>query len=461
MRISVAGARRPDVSFWVLAALLLLVFLSGGGSRSDIASLAVLRPACALLLGFGLWGLSLAQLRRHRFVHGMAVAVVGLVLLQLVPLPPSVWRMFPGRELIADIDAAAGLGEVWRPLSLVPTATWNALFALIPPLAALVLATRLDDRDRWRIALLVIGIGLVSALVAVLQLGGDPEGPLYLYRVTNPGLAVGLFANRNHQAIFLASLFPLLAAFASAARPSPIDARLRTAAALAIGAFLLPLILVTGSRNGLVTMVIGLASIPFLYTMPGRVRGAAAGRRGYILRAVVALAVLVLVVATVVVGRAVAIDRIINATGVEEIRYRAWGAMFETGMAYFPVGGGFGAFADLFKIHEPDDLLTISQFAHAHNDWLEAMVTGGLPALLLLGIAMIAFFAMVARWWGSRGRHDGDVLLGGAGLWMMLIFAAASFSDYPLRVPSLACLFCVIVLWISSLRPDRATKEGV
>ncbi|KQX19529.1 MULTISPECIES: O-antigen ligase family protein [unclassified Sphingomonas] len=461
MRISVAGARRPDVSFWALAALLLLVFLTGGGSRSDIASLVVLRPACALLLGFGLWGFTRSHLRRYRFVHGMAVAVTGLVLLHLVPLPPAVWRMFPGRELIADIDAAAGLGAVWRPISLVPTATWNALFALIPPLAALILATRLNDHDRWRIAVLVIGIGLLSALVAALQLGGDPEGPLYLYRVTNHGSAVGLFANRNHQAVFLASLFPLLAAFASSARPSAIDPRLRTVAALAIGAFLLPLLLVTGSRNGLVTMVIGLASIPFLYTMPGSARGTPPGKRARIVPVVVGLAILALVVATVVVGRAVAIDRIVDPTAAEGVRYRAWGSMFATGMAYFPVGGGFGAFADLFRIHEPHGLLATSQFAHAHNDWLEVMITGGLPALLLLGIAVIAFFAMAVRWWRARGRRGGNVLLGGAGLWMVAIFGVASFGDYPLRVPSLMCLFCVIVLWISSLEPDRAATEGV
>jgi O-antigen ligase len=461
MRISVAGARRPDASFWALGALLLLVFLAGGGSRPDIASLVILRPACALLLGFGLWGLTRTQLRRHRFVHGMAVAVIALVLVQLVPLPPSIWGMFPGRDVITDIDAAAGLGAVWRTVSLVPSATWNALFALIPPLAALVLAARLDDHDRWRIAFLVIGIGLFSALVAVLQLGGDPEGPLYLYRVTNQGSAVGLFANRNHQAIFLASLFPLLAAFASASRPSAIDARLRAAIALAIGAFLLPLLLVTGSRNGLAMMVIGLASIPFLYTMPGSTRGTAAGGRRHILRAVVALAMLALVVITVLVGRAVAINRIIDPIATGDLRYRAWGSMFSTGMTYFPLGGGFGAFADLFKIHEPDALLATVQFAHAHNDWLEVMITGGLPALLLLGIAIIAFFMAAARWWRLRGSRDGNVLLGGAGLWMVLIFAMASIGDYPLRVPSLACFFCVMVLWISSQGPDRAAKEGV
>ncbi|ABQ71152.1 O-antigen polymerase [Rhizorhabdus wittichii RW1] len=457
MKIAAAGAARYDVAFWALGALLLLVFLTGGGSRSDIASLVVLRPAAAILLGVGLWGLTRFDVRRHRFVYGMAAAIVGLVLLHLIPLPPAIWAAFPGRNLVTRIDDAAGLGAVWRPISLVPSATWNALFALIPPLAALVLASQLDRQGRWRIAILLIGIGLSSAILAVLQLSGDPQGPLYLYRVTNR--AVGLFANRNHQAIFLASLFPLLAVFASAARSSSIDARLRTAVALAIGVVLLPLSLVTGSRNGMAMMAIGFVSVPFLYTMPGG--GRDDGGRRHLLRAVVALVILALVVLTVLLGRAVAIDRLVETPATEDVRFQAWGPMLSTAMTYFPLGGGFGAFADLFKINEPTELLTSAMFFHAHNDWLELLITGGLPALLLAGVAAVAFFRMVARWWRSRAGRDDDMLLAGAGLWMVLIFAAASISDYPLRVPSLACFFCVIVLWISSIGPDRATKEGV
>lgn len=458
MRAAATGAGRSDIALFALGALLILVFLTGGGSRSDIASLVVLRPAAAILLGVGLWGLSRSTLRRYRFAYGMAAAIVGLVLVQLIPLPPAVWALSPGRGLITQIDAAAGLGPVWRPISLVPSATWNALFALIPPLAALVLASQLDGQGRWRIAMLLIAIGLSSAVLAVLQLGGDPSGPLYFYRVTNR--AVGLFANRNHQAIFLASLFPLLAVFASAARSSAIDARLRTAVALAIGAVLLPLLLVTGSRNGMAMMVIGFASVPFLYTMPGGGARQDGGRR-HILRAAVALVILALVLLTVLLGRAVAIDRIVETSTADDARFRAWGPMLSTAMTYFPLGGGFGAFADLFKIDEPSNLLASSMFFHAHNDWLELLITGGLPALLLVGVAAVAFFRMALRWWRSRADRDDDALLAGAGLWTVLIFAAASISDYPLRVPSLACFFCVMVLWVGSFGPDRATKEGV
>ncbi len=455
-----SATRQLDVAFWALGLLLLLMFVAGGGSRPDVSSLVVLRPASALALGFALWGMTRAQLLRHRFIFGMATAIVALVVIQLVPLPPAIWSVLPGRGLVVEIDAAAGLGSVWRPINLVPSAGWNALFALIPPLAVLLLGARLDSRGRWWVAWLLIAIGMFSALLAVLQLGSDPYGPLYLYRVTNEGSAVGLFANRNHQAVFLASLFPLLAVCASAARPSRIDARLRAAGALAIGAFLLALILVTGSRMGLLTALIGLLSVPMLYSMPRSLRTAAAGRR-HLMQAGVAIAILIVVATTIVFGRALAIERFVDPTAAETVRNQAWGPMFSAAMVYFPAGAGFGSFGDIFKVHEPHDLLATTIFAHAHNDWLELLLTGGLPAVLLLGIAMTAFIVMAVRWWRLRKGREEDVLLGGAGLWMVVIFAVASFGDYPLRVPSLACLFSVIVLWISSLASDRTAKQGV
>ena len=37
---------------------------------------------------------------------------------------------------------------------------------------------------------------------------------LWFYRITNNGFPVGLFANRNHAAVFLAALLPLATAWA-------------------------------------------------------------------------------------------------------------------------------------------------------------------------------------------------------------------------------------------------------
>ena len=195
------------VPYWALVVFLILTFLTGGGSRADIQSLIILRPAAVIFCGVGLWSLKWAHVKANRFFFGMTAAIFALVIGHLIPLPPSIWGSLPGRELISEIDKAAELGEVWRPVSMVPSATWNAFYSLFVPLAVLSLGVQLSREERFKLLPIVIGLGLISGLVGLLQVIGDPSGPLYLYMVTNNGSAAGLFANRNHQAILLAMLF--------------------------------------------------------------------------------------------------------------------------------------------------------------------------------------------------------------------------------------------------------------
>lgn len=432
----------------MLALLLVMAFLLGGGSRGDIASLIVLRPVAALLLCYGIWGLTRQQVANHRFLFCAAGAIVGLVLVQLVPLPPEIWSYLPGRQLVVDIDRAAGLGVVWRPLSLVPSGTWNALFSLIPPLAAIVLAVRLTSEESWGLLPVLIGIGLFSAVLALLQLSGAADGPLYFYQETNGGSAVGLFANRNHHAIFLASLLPVLAVYGSFGVPSSLDYRLRTTLALAIGAFFMALILVIGSRAGLLLMLLALPGMPLLYRFPTSQRP---GRRSVaqpLLWVMLALlAFIALGVVTSAFGRALAIERLLQPVDTE-VRYKAWGQVLAMAWHYFPAGTGFGSFAEVFKVDEPHRLLSIFTFNHAHNDWLELVLTGGLAACLLL-IVVAAALAMRMKTL-FRAPRDIHHLMASLGMWIMALFALASFGDYPLRVPSIACLFSVALVWISS-----------
>ena len=173
--------------------------------------------------------------------------------MQLLPLPPALWTQLPGRELVVEVSAAVGLGDHWRAASLSPSRTLNSLFALGVPLAALALAAIQPSRFREAFVWLILGAGAASAMLGLLQLMGPPGGALYLYRITNDDVAVGLFANRNHHAVFLASLIPLLGYVAvRSLRQSRGATRSLGVMAAACGAlFIVPLILVTGSRAGM------------------------------------------------------------------------------------------------------------------------------------------------------------------------------------------------------------------
>ncbi|WP_066801111.1 O-antigen ligase family protein [Sphingomonas soli] len=474
-----AGSRGP---FYALCVLLVLVMLMGGGARGDIASLEILRPIAVLALGYGLWSLTREQIRTYRYLFIFAVAMLVLTLIQLVPLPPAIWTALPGRELIVEIDRAAGLGQVWRPISVAPATTWNSFYAMLVPLAILVLGAQVPTEERSRLVPLVIALGLLSALIALLQILGPADGPLYFYRVTNSGAAVGLFANRNHQAFLLAAIFPLLAVFASMPRDEK-DHIVRRILALGAGMFLIPLILITGSRLGLAVAVAGIASTLILYRpaiiAPAAPSGPvhASGRRGdlrsrpapapawrqWAVAGGVAVAGLGVSVATIYLGRGEAFQRIMAQDG-EELRFKAWNIIAKLIMDYFPFGSGMGSFVEVFKVAEPRNLLDATYLNHAHNDWLETVLTGGLPAFFLLAFACVLVVMRAVRLWPRGSVVTKRALFSRLGLVLVVQFAIASFGDYPLRTPALGSLFVIAALWAATSLRDSGdsvdAREG-
>ena len=447
--------------FWCLVLFLVIVFTTGGGSRADIQSLVVLRPVAVVFLCIGLWGLRLPHIREYRFLFGMAAAILMLSAVHLVPLPPSVWSTFPGREIVSEVDRLAELGDVWRPISLVPSASWNSFFALIVPLAVLVLAAQIQREQRFQLLAVLIAMGILSGFLGLLQSIGPSEGPLYLYRITNNGSAVGLFSNRNHQAVFLALLFPMLAVFASSGIRTVEQAKLYGWLAIAAGTVLVPLLLVTGSRAGLLAGLLGLGFALALYRRPkvNQPRKRKAKPRFDPRLLLGGLGAIILGGITFLMARAQAVDRLSADDEADELRFKIWGPIAEMAEKYFPVGSGAGSFVEVYQISEPDNLLKVNYVNHAHNDWLEIYLTLGLPGLLLLAVAGVAF--LIAAWRYARPSvRDRRTSYGRLGSVIILLLALASIADYPLRVPSLACVFVVACVWLGSRCSELPENAG-
>lgn len=426
--------------------LFLLYLMLGGSSRPDVLSLVVLRPVAVLATIAGFATLSADQIRAHRFLLGFAAAIVGLTLGHLVPLPPAVWSQLPSHQLVAEIDNVAGLPARWRSLSLAPSLTWNALFALFVPLSILVHAIQLAPEERRCLAWLLLSGAVASSLLAVLQLLGQSNGILYFYDVTNNGAAVGFFANRNHHAIFLASMLPLLAVVAARRGVSRSDDQRRLVISAAIGILLVPLLLVTGSRAGLLGGVIGLVAIPFLYQLASvRRRPDARRRRSLWGSGIGFVGLAVLVAWSLLSGRAESIQRVVDPTADPELRFRVWPAIIENLSNFLPWGSGIGSYEQAFRMIEPVALLRPTYSNHAHNDWLEVLMTAGVPGALLLAMAVGAFFVAMIRLL-RRGRGLGAAW-NWLGLTMVLIMAIGSAFDYPLRTPALAATFVIACLW--------------
>ena len=95
------------------------------------------------------------------------LALAALPLLQLVPLPPWLWTRLPNGD--ASAFEATGQAVPWMPLSVSPQATLLVLLSLIPPLAVFLGAVQLSYRERRWLSLVLIGVGIVSVFLGLVQ----------------------------------------------------------------------------------------------------------------------------------------------------------------------------------------------------------------------------------------------------------------------------------------------------
>lgn len=466
---------REAAPFVVLTVFAATVFLLGGASRPDILPPLMLRPLSVAVCGWALLTMPAGTGARHRGLWWFVAAVPFLVALQLVPLPPGVWQSLPGRALLVEADRLAGFGPLWRPVSLTPDLTWNALFALATPVAALLMVLALPPRWSQRLYWVLVGAGLASGLLGVFQIVGIVDDSLSYYQASgNAHTAVGLFANRNHAAVFLACLMPVLAAFAMD------GGRHRQIVAVTTVMILVPLIVATGSRAGVLLGGIGmlLAVLLLLHERRRRAPGAGRSSRRWVSIALVAPAVLLVTLVVRAVPTA-AWDRLLSSGSAGEKRLRAWPEVVRLAREQMPLGSGYGSFDPVFRADEPMALLSPTYFNHAHNDWLELWLTGGIPALAMLAVGVAMWAVASWRVWaggrsGSRVRRR-EHRLARAGSAVLLMLALASLVDYPLRTPSLSMFAAIAAGWLAvgqrretewngeSPRPDdagRAIRES-
>lgn len=442
------GNRRSR-TFWMLLAFLVLVFLVGGSSRREIPMLILLRPISILLAFYAMATTTAEQWRAYRAPIGMMAAIVLLAIAHLVPLPPAVWQGLGGRDIIVDLETLAGQPDIWLPLSMVPQGGWNALYALFAPIAVFFLAIRLDDRDNFWLLVALAGLALLSGLVGVMQAAGI-DIQLYAIMSDTPP---GLLANRNHQAALLATLFPMLALIAATGERFGFEGSFLRILTGALALAVIPLVFVTGSRMGLVVCTLAIAGIAVmrLDLLPAHWRRG--GSRPKLVMAAGAAAVTaVIAVIAVSMSRNVAVERLTLVN--EDLRYSVWEEVLAFMPRYLPWGSGNGSYAEVYQIHEPHTLLGTSYSNHVHNDWLEVVLTAGVPGAMLLVVA-VAMFVIAA--WRCRGTRGTQSKFNRLGLIMVLVLAVASSVDYPLRTPIMAAVFALATVW--SCRPNQAIRE--
>lgn len=447
--------------FYIFVGFLVLCFLGGGSARGDVMSLLYVRPAAVLCIVALLVLPGRVEWRIIRIPLLLLAALALVMTMQLIPLPPDIWSTLPGHARFLEAAEVAGIAQPWRPISISPDATLNSLVSLIVPLAALVGIASITREQRYALLPLLIIAALVSAFLGVAQLAGGSSSSLRFYRITNEGAPVGLFANRNHQAALLAMTIPMLALWAFLNQGDRRLGRATLWIAFPAILFLLPMILVTGSRAGLFLAAVALVLSYWLFARPARkLEGSKKGGKWERLARYAPWVVCaVVLVVTILLSRAQALQRLVEIDPLMESRFRLLPAIVNIAREFMPFGSGFGAFDPTFRIFEPFSNLKPQYLNHAHNDPLEILIEGGLFSAALVVLFLAWFIWGVVGLFRNRNADSRAVRFGQLGALFVLLLLGASVVDYPIRVPIFAAIFAIACFWLSAAQGrvrDRA-----
>lgn len=445
MRISsrISARFAPSLPFVLLCLLLAALWLAGGASRGDALGQVVVRSAAAILMAAALLFGPRPSLPTARPIVWLLALAILLPLIQLIPLPPALWQALPGRAMFAQAADLIQEGQPWRPWAIVPGGAVNAAASLIVPAAALLLVAGSKETERALVPGILLGLIAASTLLGLLQLSGAYfNNPLINDSV---GQVSGTFANRNHFALFLALgcvLAPVWA-FLGGRAPSwrgPVAFGLALLFALTIAA--------TGSRAGIVVGVLALGA--GLWIVRHGIRRAMSRYPRWAFPAVLAAIpglIAIFVLLTIAAGRAASIERLFTGDTAQDMRARGLPTVLDMIKTYFPAGSGFGGFDQVFRIHEPFALLKPTYFNHAHNDFLEVVLEGGIlgGALLVAALGWLAYAGLRA-WRAGPGTRQG---LPKAGAVVLVLILIASAFDYPARTPMMMAIIVLAATWLS------------
>jgi O-antigen ligase len=458
----------PSLPLGLCALVMVGSLILGGGTRNGFLSDAILQFLSIPPLLVTVWqllGVPPSEMRKHwSFRWGLTflAALVGVPLLQLLPLPPVIWTMLPNRQAIMEAFQLMGGDLPWLPISVSPEATWLGALSLTAPAAVFLSTLLLSYAERRAMSVLVLAIGLVSAFLGLLQVAQGPSSPLRFFSITNTEETVGFFANRNHFSAFLYVLI-LLAVCWSADAVFRARASLNrraydhaTVGAVVIGVAAIIVFLsaqaMARSRAGLALTIVALVGAIALASKERRMMSGSA--------------VQVFVSATALIFWFVAeytLYRIMERFATDPLadsRITFARNTFAAAVDYLPFGSGIGSFVPVYGMYErPSDTMANAFANHAHNDILEVSLESG-----IFGLALMAFFGVwvVKRameiWRSARlGAREVDLWLARSATLIVFLLSIHSFVDYPLRT---GAVMAVMAFACGLLVPPFATPDG-
>jgi len=498
--VSIESTRSPRLleleDFLLLAAVLLLPWAFGGVEIWAYRSAAMLLVSAAAVSlwkrGWAGWGLGRGS---GWLLPAFLLAAWGAI--QLVPLPQAALRLLspqahrtyttalPGNDgstgksglhvleeqALQRVEEASAwpvppeprptpalvgpvcLDATWRTISLQPSATQESLAWYVALLLGFLVARqRLSDRARFRTyRWALFGLFVALALFSLVQLQFWNGKVYWVRRVLSLATPFGPYFNPTNLAGVMELAVPALTGFAWS------HLRRTGRQGLHEPRFLMP------ALGALVCLVAGFAAaskLAAVLLLVGLVVTGVVSARGWRVRmAVVGLTVLLIVAGLGVMPGTRLGERVELFLGraedaaLLEGRLVVWQA--GTGMFLdFPVTGvGFGSFGEAFSRYLPAG--AAARWNHAHNDYLQLLLEGGVVAVLLMLWLSVGYVRRVAgflrRTRPARPSRIG-LTVGVASL------AVHALLDFNHQIPANALLWVVCCALLLPLRRGQGSR---
>lgn len=409
---------------FAMGLLLVLCWMLGGVTVDDTSADEILQLAALPVLGWSLWRLSAGSVSLTISVAlGLMLMVLALPIWQLMPLPPSIGLWGAGRQGIAADMAVAGIPVANLHASLSQLATERSLWSLLPALALFLGALMLPSLGARRMLQLVLALVLASAAFAFFQLSLPNGSPLLLYTSLGRNFG-GVFVNPDHQGHALALGAVIAAALF-------IDGRRRAREHrgyfhwlyLALCAACVAMVPLAKGSAAMLLVLVGLVAVAVLSGALGW--KSLRRNRQTQLRIVAAILVTMVVVTSATAWRR-----------ADEERRSFAATTIHIGEQFAPLGAGVGNFVPIYAQYQDLQRARSELINHAHDEYAQWWLEGGVPALLVLAFGLGLFcwtgWQVLARMPSHRLRTIG------VSAWVgLLLLLLHSLVDFPLRTTTL------------------------